>query len=78
MAARRSNMAQLAVYINNVSAGKAVIVLGDTNSRYIRIGDDFYEILLKPCNLKDEWIENVMGGGVIPEKGESKMVDELG
>ena len=77
MAARRSNMAQLTEYINNVSAGKAVIVLGDTNSRYIRIGDDFYEILLKPYNLKDAWIENVMGG-VIPEKGESKMVDELG
>ena len=39
--------------------------------------DDFYEILLKQYNLKDAWIENVMGG-VIPEKGESKMVDELG
>ena len=41
MAARRSNMAQLSEYINNNSAGKAVIVFGDTNSRYTRKGDDF-------------------------------------
>ena len=70
-------MAQLAEYINNVSSGKAVIVFGDTNSRYTRKGDDFYELLLKPCNLKDAWIENVMGG-VIPPIGESRMVNDLG
>ena len=77
MAARRSNMAQLAEYIKNVSAGKAVIIFGDTNSRYTREGDDFYELLLKPCNLKDAWIENVMDGK-IPPIGDSRMVDEMG
>ena len=77
LAARRSNMAQLAEYINKVSSGKAVIVFGDTNSRYTREGDDFYELLLKPCNLKDAWIENVMNGE-IPPKGDSRMVDDLG
>ena len=77
MAARRSNMAQLSEYINNISAGKAVIVFGDTNSRYTREGDDFYELLLKPCGLKDAWIENVMDG-VIPPKGDSRMVNDLG
>ena len=77
MAARRSNMAQLSEYINNVSAGKAVIVFGDTNSRYTREGDDFYELLLKPRGLKDAWIENVMDG-IIPQKGESMMVSDLG
>ena len=77
MAARRSNMAQLSEYINNVSAGKAVIVFGDTNSRYTREGDDFYELLLKPSGLKDAWIENVMNGA-IPPKGESRMVNDLG
>ena len=77
MACRRSNMAQLAEYIKNTSEGKAVIVFGDTNSRYTRVGDDFYELLLKPCNLKDAWIENIMGGE-IPPKGESRMVDDLG
>ena len=77
LAARRSNMAQLAEYINNTSKGKAVIVFGDTNSRYTREGDDFYESLLKPCNLKDAWIQNVMNGE-IPPKGDSRMVDDLG
>ena len=77
MRCRRSNMAQLADYINKVSAGKAVIVFGDTNSRYTREGDDFYNLLLVPCNLKDAWIQNVMNGE-IPPKGESRMVDDLG
>ena len=77
MRCRRSNMAQLAEYINKVSAGKAVIVFGDTNSRYTRVGDDFYELLLVPCQLKDAWIQNIMDGE-IPPKGESRMVDDLG
>jgi len=70
-------MAQLGEYINNRSAGKAVIVFGDTNSRYTREGDNFEESVLKPCNLKDAWIQNVMGG-VVPPKGDSLMVDKLG
>ena len=77
MAARKSNMAQLAEYITNASAGKAVLVFGDTNSRYTRVGDDFYELVLHPCNLQDAWINNIMGGN-IPPKGESRMVDNLG
>ena len=77
MAARRSNMAQLAEYVKKTSAGKAVIIFGDTNSRYTREGDDFYELLLKPCDLKDAWIENIRGGK-IPPKGDSLMVNELG
>jgi endonuclease/exonuclease/phosphatase family metal-dependent hydrolase len=77
MAARRSNMAQLSEYIDNISAGKAVIVFGDTNSRYTRKGDDFYELLLKPRGLKDAWIQNVMDG-VIPPIGDSLMVNDLG
>ncbi|KAL6633028.1 hypothetical protein LY90DRAFT_702411 [Neocallimastix californiae] len=77
LTARRSNMAQLAAYINTRSAGKAVIVFGDTNSRYTREGDNFDESVLKPCNLKDAWVQNVMGG-VAPPKGESLMVDRLG
>ncbi|ORX53019.1 hypothetical protein BCR36DRAFT_582417 [Piromyces finnis] len=77
LAARRSNMAQLAEYIKTRSAGKAVIVFGDTNSRYTREGDDLEEVLLKPCNLKDAWVQNIMGG-VAPTKGNSLMVDQLG
>ena len=36
LAARRANILQLASYIENNSAGNAVIVMGDTNSRYTR------------------------------------------
>jgi len=76
--ARRSNMIQLANYITTRSAGKAVIVFGDTNSRYTRVGDDFEELVLKPCNLKDAWVQNVMGG-VAPTKGSAPlMVNQLG
>ena len=56
---------------------KRVIVFLDKNSRYTRVFDDFYELLLKPCNLKDAWIENIMEG-VISPKGESVMADDLG
>lgn len=77
MACRRSNMAQLAEYIKKTSEGKAVLVFGDTNSRYTRVGDDFNEILIIPLGFKDAWIENIMEG-VIPPKGESRMVDDLG
>ena len=47
------------------------------NSRYTREGDDFYNLLLVPCNLKDAWIQNVMNGE-IPSKGESRMIDDIG
>jgi len=77
LSARRSNLAQLAEYINTRSAGKAVIIFGDTNSRYTREGDDVEGLLLTPCNLKDAWIQNVKGG-VIPTKGDSLMVQDLG
>lgn len=55
---------------------KRVIVFLDKNPRYTRVFDDFYELLLKPCNLKDAWIENIMEG-IIPPKDESRMVDDL-
>ena len=77
LAARQSNMIQLAEYINERSAGKAVIVMGDTNSRYTRSGDNFETAVLEACGLTDCWVELVMGG-VAPEDGDSLMVSELG
>ena len=49
----------------------------DKNSQYILVGGDFYKLLLKPCNLKDAWFENIMEGIILP-KGKSRMVDDLG
>lgn len=66
-AARRSNMIQLADYINVNSQGHAVIVLGDTNSRYTRAEDNFETVLLEGCGLSDPWIELVRNGKVPPD-----------
>ncbi|MCR5154328.1 MAG: endonuclease/exonuclease/phosphatase family protein [Lachnospiraceae bacterium] len=77
LAARRSNMNQIAAYINSRSAGRAVIVMGDTNSRYTREGDNFETAVLEACGLTDCWIDLVMDGEV-PEDGDALMVHELG
>ena len=67
--ARRNNIIQIANYIKEHSQGHAVIVLGDTNSRYTRCQDNFETALLEECNLSDPWIELVRGGNV-PIDGE--------
>lgn len=66
LAARRSNTRQLAQEILDRSAGNAVIVLGDTNSRWTRAGDALPE--LAATGLTDAWIELIRGGDV-PEVG---------
>ncbi len=68
LAARRSNTRQLAQHILDHSAGNAVIVLGDTNSRWTRAGDVLPE--LAATGLGDAWVELVRGGAV-PEVGAS-------
>lgn len=68
LAARRSNTRQLAQHILAHSAGHAVIVLGDTNSRWTRAGDVLPE--LAATGLRDAWIELVRGGA-LPEVGAS-------
>lgn len=70
LAARRSNMNQLAELIQERSTGRAVIVIGDTNSRYTRAEDNFEEAVLATCGLKDPWVE-FKCGGVAPEDGEA-------
>jgi hypothetical protein len=61
--ARRSQMRQLARFIQARSQSHAVIVLGDTNSRYTRAGDILPE-LLAATGLSDVWIELERGGDV--------------
>jgi endonuclease/exonuclease/phosphatase family metal-dependent hydrolase len=70
--ARRDNITQISDYILENSQGNAVIVLGDTNSRYTRSEDNFEEALLKTCNLNDPWID-IIRDGVIPEDGSALM-----
>ena len=62
-AARQGNLRQLYAYIQQNSAGNAVLVAGDTNSRYT----DQFDILpemLAAASLGDVWIELVRGGSV--------------
>lgn len=60
--ARRDNFRQLARLINKYSAGNAVIVMGDTNARYLRAEDQIYKLLVEPTGLKDAWVEVVRDG----------------
>lgn len=64
--ARHDNFKQLAGLMNKYSAGNAVIVMGDTNSRYLREEDKLYELLIEPTGLQDAWVEAVRDG-VYPE-----------
>jgi endonuclease/exonuclease/phosphatase family metal-dependent hydrolase len=67
-AARRGNILQLAAYIEAHSAGNAVIVMGDTNGRYTRDGDNLQELLRR--GFTDAWISLIRGGEVPrPESG---------
>lgn len=66
--ARRSNTRQLYEFIDANSAGNAVLVLGDTNSRYTREGDVLPE-LLATVGLTDVWVE-LERGGVLPAIGD--------
>ena len=70
LAARRSNMIQLAELIQERSVGRAVIVIGDTNSRYTRAEDNFEEAVLATCGLTDPWVE-FKCGGIAPADGEA-------
>lgn len=74
LAARKDNIVQLAEYINTHSLGNAVIVLGDTNSRYTREDDNFETKLLEACDLQDPWID-LIRDGIAPSDGDALMDD---
>ncbi|NNL68161.1 MAG: endonuclease [Myxococcales bacterium] len=60
-AARQDNLRQLGAYILANSAGNAVIVGGDSNSRY-HDTEDIVPELLDSAGLLDVWVELVRGG----------------
>ncbi|MGJ5752552.1 jacalin-like lectin [Streptomyces puniciscabiei] len=61
LAARRANITQLSRFIQANSAGNAVIVMGDTNTRYTRTGDNI-RTLVDDNHLTDAWVRLVKGG----------------
>ncbi|MCH7232708.1 hypothetical protein L0U85_17890 [Glycomyces sp. L485] len=72
LAARRANLAQVSAFMESHSAGNAVIVYGDTNTRYTREGDDI-AAFAAANGLSDPWVDLVRGGDA-PDKGEEAIV----
>jgi hypothetical protein len=69
LAARADNVRQMYQHVLDFSSDVAVIVLGDTNSRYTR-GADVLPEMLAATGLTDVWIE-LQRGGVLPDVGPS-------
>lgn len=65
-AARRANITQLITAINANSVGRAVIVVGDTNSYYTRDTDNIKDLLV--AGFTDTWVW-LVNGGVVPITG---------
>ncbi|MFD5338436.1 jacalin-like lectin [Streptomyces hawaiiensis] len=72
LAARRANVEQLSDFIRANSSGNAVIVMGDTNTRYTRTGDNI-RTLLSENGLTDAWVKLVKGG-TPPAQGSDALV----
>ncbi|MGP3968953.1 jacalin-like lectin [Streptomyces sp. 6N223] len=75
LAARRANIEQLSDFIQATSAGNAVIVMGDTNTRYTREGDNI-RTLVEENGLTDAWVELVRGGQAPAQGSEALVCDE--
>lgn len=65
--ARAANLAQLTAHIRTHSAGNAVLVAGDTNTRYTRAADTI-AAFAADNGLTDAWVA-LERGGVAPEPG---------
>ncbi|USP81117.1 hypothetical protein yc1106_08391 [Curvularia clavata] len=65
--ARADNLRQVSDYIKTYSIGNAVVVFGDSNSRYTRT-DDIPAVFKEQNGMTDVWIELVKNG-VPPAKG---------
>jgi endonuclease/exonuclease/phosphatase family metal-dependent hydrolase len=64
---RASNLAQLTAFLRAHSTGNAVVVMGDTNTRYTR-ADDTIAAFAADNGLTDAWVQ-LERGGVAPAAG---------
>ena len=76
-AARRSNLSQLASYIEQYSQGHAVLVFGDTNCRYTRTDDNLKALFVDRLGMKDVWVEKIRNGNY-PSMGADALVGTAG
>jgi hypothetical protein len=74
LSARAANFTQLSSFISSHSAGNAVVVMGDTNTRYTRTTDGTTIRNFAAANgLIDVWVEIVRGGNA-PAEGSDALV----
>ena len=71
-ASRADNLNQLTDFIKAHSAGNAVVVMGDTNTRYTRSADTIAEFGAAN-GLTDAWVQLIRGGAA-PAKGSDALV----
>jgi endonuclease/exonuclease/phosphatase family metal-dependent hydrolase len=69
---RADNLRQLSAFIATHSAGNAVIVMGDTNTRYTRAADTIRDFVAAN-GLTDAWVQ-LERGGVVPAAGSAALV----
>ncbi|MEV6647359.1 jacalin-like lectin [Amycolatopsis sp. NPDC051371] len=69
---RAANLAQLTAFITTHSAGNAVVVMGDTNTRYTRAADTI-RAFASDNGLTDAWVR-LERGGVPPAAGSDPLV----
>jgi hypothetical protein len=72
ISARAANVQQVSDYITTNSVGNAVLVLGDTNARYTRVGDGI-RIFHTQNELINPWVELILDG-VEPVEGADAVV----
>jgi len=69
---RADNLQQLTSFVATHSSGNAVVVMGDTNTRYTRTGDTIASFV-SANGLTDAWV-NLVRGGVPPAAGSPALV----
>ncbi|GAB9477517.1 Phospholipase d gamma 3 [Globisporangium polare] len=72
LVARRANLDQLSAYVAANSKDNAVIIMGDTNTRYTRTGDNIRTIVAD-LGLVDAWVSKIRNG-VPPAAGADAIV----
>ena len=71
--ARNANLQQVADYIDTWSIGNAVLVMGDTNSRYTRSADTGIRVFKSQNDMADVWVQ-LEQAGVYPTAGADAVV----
>ncbi|MFD1047708.1 endonuclease/exonuclease/phosphatase family protein, partial [Kibdelosporangium lantanae] len=72
LSSRAANLNQLTEFIATHSAGNAVVVMGDTNTRYTRTGDTIRDFASRN-GLTDAWVR-LERGGVPPAAGSDPVI----